>query len=460
MNTVETHASEENTLARYSYLAGIAGIAVILLMGIAGAGLNVLKGNSSLSYDRYTILTLVTCAGFMFVVELATRIRMRGNIIALSPKIRNREYSRFAIECLLNYILELAVLFIAVIFYKYANEYGFKNNAPFYRPWFQVMDILLKGYIVAGLPYIIVTRLFQYDLLADRKEPAYLIVKLLVRFFPGNRFYNLMERLDFFSIKDDLQVSKIDECDMKVFYGLLVKMFFIPVMTVFFFSQFSHLINNNSFIYTVVDSRSGIASLDFYNISFSIIFSIDVALAWCGYTVSSRWIKNSMFSVEPTLAGWAVAVVCYPPFRQFLGFYFNAPSEKAFMMIQNRYLVVLFAVMSVLSYIVYLSATVVFGLRFSNLTHRGIITKGPYRFVRHPAYAAKNFSWWCIMFPVIVYQFVFINRQAAVAQLFGLLLMTCIYYFRALTEERHLMIDPDYHEYCSRVKYRFIPGIL
>jgi len=32
-----------------------------------------------------------------------------------------------------------------------------------------------------------------------------------------------------------------------------------------------------------------------------------------------------------------------------------------------------------------------------------------------------------------------------------------IYYMRAMTEEKHLEIDPDYLEYKKKVKYKFIP---
>src|SRR3546814_20885855 len=42
---------------------------------------------------------------------------------------------------------------------------------------------------------------------------------------------------------------------------------------------------------------------------------------------------------------------------------------------------------------IYAWATVAFGLRFSNLTHRGILTHGPYRWTRHPAYLSKNLFW-------------------------------------------------------------------
>ena len=34
-----------------------------------------------------------------------------------------------------------------------------------------------------------------------------------------------------------------------------------------------------------------------------------------------------------------------------------------------------------------------------------------------------------------------------------------IYYMRALTEERHLLKDPEYQAYTEKVKYKFIPGL-
>lgn len=37
---------------------------------------------------------------------------------------------------------------------------------------------------------------------------------------------------------------------------------------------------------------------------------------------------------------------------------------------------------------IYAWATIMFGGRFSNLTHRGIITNGPYPWTKHPAYRA------------------------------------------------------------------------
>jgi protein-S-isoprenylcysteine O-methyltransferase Ste14 len=94
---------------------------------------------------------------------------------------------------------------------------------------------------------------------------------------------------------------------------------------------------------------------------------------------------------------------------------------------------------------VYAWATVVFGIRFSNLTYRGVITNGPYRFTRHPAYLSKNLFWWASVLPFMV------NTGSiadAVRNSIFLLVVNGIYYWRARTEEAHLLAeDPKYADY-------------
>jgi hypothetical protein len=60
-----------------------------------------------------------------------------------------------------------------------------------------------------------------------------------------------------------------------------------------------------------------------------------------------------------------------------------------------------FSIALVLLTAVYAWATVAFGLRFSNLTHRGILTHGPYRWTKHPAYLSKNLFWWLSALPLL-----------------------------------------------------------
>jgi protein-S-isoprenylcysteine O-methyltransferase Ste14 len=92
---------------------------------------------------------------------------------------------------------------------------------------------------------------------------------------------------------------------------------------------------------------------------------------------------------------------------------------------------------------IYAWATVTFGIRFSNLTHRGILTNGPYAFSRHPAYLSKNLFWMISTVP-------FLTTGSWVDAIRATTLMGIVagvYYWRAKTEERHLGMDPAYREY-------------
>ncbi len=93
---------------------------------------------------------------------------------------------------------------------------------------------------------------------------------------------------------------------------------------------------------------------------------------------------------------------------------------------------------------IYSWATVAFGIRFSNLTHRGIITHGPYRWTRHPAYLAKNSFWWLGAMPFLAMSG---NPVDIIRNSFFLAVVSAVYFWRAKTEEKHLMADPAYREY-------------
>ena len=95
---------------------------------------------------------------------------------------------------------------------------------------------------------------------------------------------------------------------------------------------------------------------------------------------------------------------------------------------------------------IYAWATVAFGLRFSNLTHRGILTHGPYSWTKHPAYVAKNAYWWLATMPFLVTSGSltdFVRNTVLIAAVSG------VYYWRAKTEEKHLLSDPAYKEYAE-----------
>jgi protein-S-isoprenylcysteine O-methyltransferase Ste14 len=108
----------------------------------------------------------------------------------------------------------------------------------------------------------------------------------------------------------------------------------------------------------------------------------------------------------------------------------------------------------------YASASVALGFKASNLTHRGIVSRGPYRWVRHPAYTCKNLAWWIGAIPVVSAAFG-TSWMQGVQTLAAVAGWSMLYVLRAVTEEDHLRgVDGDYAASAARVRWRFIPGVV
>jgi protein-S-isoprenylcysteine O-methyltransferase Ste14 len=218
----------------------------------------------------------------------------------------------------------------------------------------------------------------------------------------------------------------------------LVKAFFVPLMFVY--------VNNDL---SVMWSAPLLPLIDFKHIFtrlMDLFYLIDVLLAAIAYTMTLRVIDNHIRSVEPTLGGWIICVICYRPLVEVQAPYIQYELDKltwADVLAPYPWAYVLWGSLILMLTFIYVWSTAAFGLRFSNLTHRGIITDGPYRWVKHPAYLAKNLSWWMIAMPFVA------GAGWLVAVQSCLLLCTAnvIYYLRASTEERHLSADPAYRDY-------------
>ena len=81
--------------------------------------------------------------------------------------------------------------------------------------------------------------------------------------------------------------------------------------------------------------------------------------------------------------------------------------------------------------------------------HRGIRTRGLYRMVRHPLYAAELFT---------ILGIVLARPSPLNVGAFGC--FCALQFLRAKAEERFLGSDPVYAAYRARVKYQLIPGVL
>lgn len=184
----------------------------------------------------------------------------------------------------------------------------------------------------------------------------------------------------------------------------------------------------------------------------TLLFVIDVQIGTVGYLLNLRPLDAHIRSGNPLLAGWLAALLCYPPFvwgiigpnNQVLSYDTGTPGW-AHWFAGNTPLLWLWAGVLLALTGIYAWATVAFGIRFSNLTYRGVLTNGPYRFTRHPAYLSKNLFWWCSVLPFLVTTG---SPADAIRNTFFLLIVNSIYYWRARTEEAHLLAeDARYREY-------------
>ena len=225
----------------------------------------------------------------------------------------------------------------------------------------------------------------------------------------------------------------------------LVKAFFLPLMMTYMLNATDGLIHRE----VDFSSFTGI-----YDLGYAIIMFADLLFASIGYVLTMRMLNAHIRSSEPTFLGWVVAICCYTPFWDFLLYsrYFAYQDSLYWGEWLRDYPIISAAwgtaILMLLA--IYSLATVCLGIRFSNLTYRGLITSGPYRFTKHPAYVTKNLSWWLISIP-------FVSSGSAVSAISSCLLLlgvNFIYYLRARTEELHLSNYPEYVEYALAMNER------
>jgi protein-S-isoprenylcysteine O-methyltransferase Ste14 len=221
-----------------------------------------------------------------------------------------------------------------------------------------------------------------------------------------------------------------------------VKAYFLPLMAVYAGDQ----VKDVAKVFEDIGA-SGLTQNSFA-LLFRMSYTVDLLFCVVGYVLTVRVLDSHIRSTEPTVLGWLVALICYQPFFSVIGTYYlryddNRPWGEYF----SAYPVLSacwgFGIL--LLVMIYGLSTAAFGLRFSNLTYRGIVTNGPYRYSKHPAYVSKNLSWWMISVPFLSSD----GWSAALRHSLLLALLNTVYFLRAKTEERHLRRDPRYIAYAA-----------
>ena len=321
------------------------------------------------------------------------------------------------------YILELALVWSALGLY-FIFPFGDFEYTPSSGMYFKESNaVKILFYLACSYTIIAVLVVFKKQKANELTKAVFLLDSL------SSRSYSLEVKHTF------------------LFY--LVKFFFIPLMvpaTVYYFNR-----SLDIFLYSVITDNTVIGYFNgfVFPLLVNVIATIALAYYSFGYLVDSTKLKSKVKSVEPTMFGWIVVLICYAPFFwlaiQVIPFHtkdivFFVNQEVTFIVRIGLLFVMLFKVWSIAS----------LGAKCSNLTNRGIVSKGPYKWIRHPHYLAKLIVWWVTFLPVLIHNYWAIG---------SMIFWTMIYVLRALTEENHLQSDKDYVEYCSKVKWRFIPYV-
>jgi protein-S-isoprenylcysteine O-methyltransferase Ste14 len=233
------------------------------------------------------------------------------------------------------------------------------------------------------------------------------------------------------------------------FLGWLVKAFFLALM-------FPYLMNNTN----IIINRSFTGPIEhfgkFYDYMYNLIFTIDLAFVSAGYLLTLKIFDTHIRTAEPTFLGWMFALYCYEPFWSALANPKYLKYEDGYiwghLFAGNSTMFVIWGSIILILFAIFTLSSVAFGMRFSNLTNRGIITNGPYRLMKHPAYVSKNIAWWLISVPFISAA----GPADALKHCLLLIGLNLIYYLRAITEERHLSLDPTYVQYANAMNEKGI----
>ncbi|MBK6739011.1 MAG: isoprenylcysteine carboxyl methyltransferase [Haliea sp.] len=317
-------------------------------------------------------------------------------------------------------LLGLSVTLLLIVgVYSLFPEY----RGAFYQKYYAALRLLAPWFVVVAVPYFF---------WMDRRDG-------------GER--------DGYWHMGQLALLRWDHIDRRMvgqhLLGWTVKLFFLPLMFIYFTGKVQYF---RTFHFELVFSSFKF----FYDFAFEALFYVDLLIAVVGYLCTFKATDSHIRSTEPTFLGWAVAIMCYQPFWSFfsanyLDYQPDIQWGKWFW--DNSVMYVVWGSSILMLTGIYVWSSLAFGIRFSNLTHRGILTNGPYRYCKHPAYLSKNLSYWLISMPFMVSSTV----DESLRYCLLLLLLNGVYLLRARTEERHLSQDPDY---CAYARYIEEHGLL
>jgi protein-S-isoprenylcysteine O-methyltransferase Ste14 len=384
-----------------SFLINLIGLMVSLVSGFL-----ILK-YTSLSLVDAQIAIIGSFVLPIFLLEnLFLKTSFRSSTGLNFSKPANFNLKRVAIKLWGLYLTVGGISLLYWIFPEYQGD--------FYNHYYQLVNKLLPWFLILSIPYFLIVDAYMED-----PEDGYWVVGRL-----GIGQWKNINR------------SKLNQHLL----GWLVKAFFLPLMSVFLKNDLDFFRN---FDYSTITKDFG----KFYSFFYQFMFGVDLLYVTGGYLLTLRILDAHIRWTESTLTGWISALICYQPFWSFFSNTYLPYDRGSLFWTQwlfNKPLALqLWGYAILLLTLIYTLSSIAFGLRFSNLTHRGILTNGPYAFMKHPAYVSKNLTWWLISIPFVAHDGILNSIHRCVL----LVLLNLIYALRAYTEEKNLSKDPVYVQY-------------
>ena len=383
-------------------------------------------------HERYFFVPVFLLALIYGIINL-TRQKRGLSPFAVRRQIRTVPLLRQAIA---RYLVWLVVIYLALRFYETHPFYGrFRENITFFSFFF-------KLYLVAGLPYFVLTLVVKSSRVEDFYDPAVRIIHIIKHTITG-----IIRRKGLHAI---LRVFR-REYNQKVLLNLIMRCYFIPVMIVQVYVNI-----DNSIRY----SGHNFGGYDFFTICLwitSILWLMDTVNASLSYCIESRWVENRSRSIDLTVGGWLVCLACYPPMNDITGTFFPfgplvAMRYPESFLFKDMTFMYIFKVVEILLLVAHVYADISLGPSVANITFKRIQTRGPFGMVRHPGTTTKLTLWW--------FQSALYTEFWRLEFILGHIMWNVIYILRALTEERHLSKFGEYREYMKKVRYRFVPGLI
>jgi isoprenylcysteine carboxyl methyltransferase (ICMT) family protein YpbQ len=370
-------------------------------------GVVVLAARFERSLQFAVFSSVLALVAFQAAVEIFVRRTYSRKSTGLVVRLEQFRSNLCVRRVLLKLVGLYGTLGVLALIYLFVPEY----SSPFYRSFWSILVILAPYLVVLSLIYFLVV-----DALMVQPEDGY--------WHAGNLCLLRWKKVDWKSLRGYA-------------LGWVIKGFYLPLMT-------SHLVSSLYSFGTREDMWPMVALVAYVS---SLVLCTDLAFVVIGYAFTTRLLDSHIRSVNPFLYGWVACLVLYKPFwpvvRRVYGY--NDGSYWNDWFAGTPVLLVIWGTLIILAKLGWGWSNIMFGFRFSNLTHRGIITNGPYRWTKHPSYVSKNISWWLLSVP-------FLSSSGwvdAVAHCIALLGVNVLYGVRAISEEMHLSEEPTYVAYAE-----------